>query len=310
MTVFDRRILRHRRDRAASTLADHDFLYREVADRLADRLQDVRRSFPLALDLGCHAGIIAALIGARGGIETLVNCDLAPRMAAVAPPPAVAGDEEALPFADAAFDLVLSALSLHWVNDLPGALAQVRRALRPDGLFLAAMLGGQTLKELRQVLADAEIAEEGGLSPRVSPFVDVRDAGNLLQRAGFALPVADAEIITVSYTDPLRLIGDIRGMGEANAAIERRRQFTRRTTLFDAVARYRDLYADDQGRIPATFQVIYLTAWAPDPSQPKPLRRGSAKSSLAAALATPDGPGTDATGNELGEDRDGRGDGR
>ncbi|MBL8658560.1 MAG: methyltransferase domain-containing protein [Rhodospirillales bacterium] len=290
MTVFDRRVLRLRRDRAAATLAGHDFLYREVADRLADRLDDVRRRFLLALDLGCHTGTLATALRGRGGIETLVNCDVAPGMVALAPPPAVAGDEEALPFADGAFDLILSVLSLHWVNDLPGALAQIRRALRPDGLFLAAMLGGQTLKELRQVLADAEIAAEGGLSPRVSPFVGVRDAGNLLQRAGFALPVVDAEVITVSYSDPLRLIEDIRGMGEANVAIERRRQFARRATLFDAVARYRDRYADDRGRIPATFQVIYLTAWAPDPSQPKPLRRGSARSSLAAALATPETP--------------------
>lgn len=287
MTVFDRRILRDRRDRAAATLGEYDFLYREVGDRLADRLDDVRRTFPLALDLGCHTGTLAGLIDGRGGIQTLVHSDLAPRMAAAAPPPAVVADEELLPFANGAFDLILSVLSLHWVNDLPGALAQIRRALRPDGLFLAAMFGGQTLRELRQVLADAEIAQEGGLSPRVSPFVDVRDAGNLLQRAGFALPVADAETITVTYADPLRLIADIRGMGEANAAIERRRQFSRRTTLFDAFGRYRDLYADDDGRIPASVQVIYLTAWAPDPSQPKPLRRGSAKSSLAAALATP-----------------------
>lgn len=294
MTVFDRQTVGQRRERAAARLHDHDFLYREVADRLADRLDDVRCHFPLALDLGCHTGTLAAVLGDRGGIETLVNCDLAPRMAAAAPPPAVVADEELLPFAAGAFDLILSVFSLHWVNDLPGALAQIRRALRPDGLFLAAMPGGQTLKELRQVLADAEIAHEGGLSPRVSPFVDIRDAGNLLQRAGFALPVADAETIKVSYQDPLRLIADIRGMGEANAAIERRRQFTRRTTLLDALARYRDLHADDDGRVPATVQVIYMTAWAPDPSQPKPLRRGSAKSSLAAALATPHnlaGPG-------------------
>lgn len=286
MRVFDRRLVRNRRDRVASRLSDYDFLYREVADRLADRLDDIRRSFPLALDLGCHTGILTEMIADRGGIDTLIHCDLAPRMAAASPRPAIAADEELLPFADGAFDLVLSALSLHWVNDLPGALAQIRRALRPDGLFLAAMFGGQTLKELRQVLADAEIAGEGGLSPRVSPFVDVRDAGNLLQRAGFALPVADAETITVHYRDPLRLLADIRGMGEANATIERRKRFTRRSTVFDALLRYRDAYAGDDGRVPATVQVIYLTAWAPDPSQPKPLRRGSAQSSLAAALAT------------------------
>lgn len=287
MRVFDRRIVRGRRDRAAAGLANHDFLHREIAERLIDRLDDVKRSFPLALDLGCHTGTLSHLIGGRGGVETLVSCDLSPRMAAAAPGPALAGDEEALPFAPATFDLVLSSLSLHWVNDLPGALAQVRRALRPDGLFLAAMFGGRTLGELRRVLGDAEIALEGGLSPRISPFAEVRDAGNLLQRAGFALPVADSETVTVMYEDPLRLLADLRGMGEANAAIERRRGFSRRSTLLAALGRYRDLYADGEGRVPASFEVITLTAWAPDPSQPKPLRRGSAATHLADALATP-----------------------
>lgn len=297
ITVFDRRVVRGRRDRAAGGLGRHDFLYREIGERLVDRLDDVRRDFPLALDLGCHSGTLARTIGGRGGIETLVSCDLSPRMAEAAPAPALAGDEEALPFARASFDLVLSSLSLHWVNDLPGALTQVRLALKPDGLFLSAMFGGQTLSELRRVLGDAEIALEGGLSPRISPFAEVRDAGNLLQRAGFALPVADAETITVMYPDPLKLLADLRGMGEANAAIERRRGFSRRATLLDALSRYRDLYAGDDGRIPATFQVIYLTAWAPDPSQPKPLRRGSASRRLTDALATPDGPpGKDASG--------------
>lgn len=286
MTVFDRALVRRRRDRAAARLADHDFLYREVADRLADRLDDVNRRFPLALNLGCHGGTLAAALAGRGGIETLVHCDLSPRLAALAPPPGVAADEEALPFAEGAFDLVLSSFSLHWVNDLPGALSQIRRALKPDGLFLAAMPGGQTLKELRQALAEAEIAEEGGLSPRISPFVDVRDAGNLLVRAGFALPVADLETITVSYPDPLALVRDLRGAGEANAVIERRRNPSRRTTLFAALSRYAELHGDAEGRVPATVQVIYLTAWAPDPSQPKALRPGSAGTRLAEALGT------------------------
>lgn len=286
MTVFDRALIRRRRDRAAKSLAEHDFLYREVADRLADRLDDVNRRFPLALDLGCHTGALAAALAGRGGIETLVHCDLSPGMAALAPAPAVAGDEEALPFAEGAFDLVLSSLSLHWVNDLPGALSQIRRALKPDGLFLAAMPGGQTLKELRQVLAEAEIAAEGGLSPRISPFVDVRDAGNLLLRAGFALPVADIETITISYPDPSSLVRDLRGAGEANAVIERRRGPSRRTTLLAALARYGELHRDTEGHVPATVQVIYLTAWAPHSSQPKSLRPGSARSRLADALGT------------------------
>ncbi len=290
MTVFDRAVVRRRRDRAAARLAAHDFLYREVADRLADRLADVNRRCPRALDPGCQTGALAAALEGRGGIETMGHCDLSAEMAALAPAPAVAGDEEALPFAEGAFDLVLSSLSLHWVNDLPGALSQIRRALKPDGLFLAAMPGGETLKELRQALAEAEIAGEGGLSPRISPFVEVRDAGNLLVRAGFALPVADIETITVSYPDPLAVVRDLRGAGEANAVLERRRGPSRRTTLFSALARYGELYGDADGRVPATVQVIYLTAWAPDPSQPKPLKPGSAKTRLAEALGTAEIP--------------------
>jgi NADH dehydrogenase [ubiquinone] 1 alpha subcomplex assembly factor 5 len=284
MNIFDRRIVRLRRDRAAKGLAENDFLLREVGERLADRLDDVKRSFPLALDLGCHTGELGRLINGRGGIESLVHCDLSPAMAARAPSLRLAADEEALPFGAATFDLVTSLLSLHWVNDLPGALTQIRLALKPDGLFLAAMLGGDTLKELRQALAEAEIAIEGGLSPRVSPFADVRDAGGLLQRAGFALPVVDTETLTVVYSDPLKLIGDLRGMGEANAIIERRQGLTRRTTLFEAAKRYHEVFADVEGRVTATFQVIYLTGWSPHDSQPKPLRPGSAKASLADAL--------------------------
>ena len=287
MNVFDRRVVRLRRDRAAARLADNDFLLREVGERLADRLDDVKRRFPLALDLGCHTGQLGRLLAGRGGIETLVHCDLSPAMAARAAHPRVAGDEEALPFADAGFDLVTSLLSLHWVNDLPGALTQIRRTLKPDGLFLAAMLGGDTLKELRQALAEAEIAVEGGLSPRVSPFAGVRDAGGLLQRAGFALPVVDSEKLTVVYADPFRLIADLRGMGEANAILERRRGLTRRATLLAAADRYRKAFADADGRVGATFEVIYLTGWSPHESQPKPLRRGSAKVSLADALGDP-----------------------
>ncbi len=287
MNVFDRRSVRLHRDRAADGLTENDFLLREVGERLADRLDDVKRRFPLALDLGCHTGELGRLLGGRGGVESLVHCDLSPAMAARAPGLRVAADEEALPFGEATFDLVTSLLSLHWVNDLPGALAQIRLALKPDRLFLAAMLGGETLKELRQALAEAEIAVEGGLSPRVSPFAGVRDAGALLQRAGFALPVVDTETLTVVYSDPLKLIADLRAMGETNAINERRRSLTRRATLLEAADRYRKAFADAEGRVPATFQVIYLTGWSPHDSQPKPLRRGSAKASLADALGDP-----------------------
>ena len=299
MIVFNRRHVRRHRDRAARGPEDAGFLMREVADRLVERLDDVTRKFPMALDLGCRDGQVGRLLGGRGGIETLVQCDLSVAMAEAATrrgrPGALglAADEETLPFADGAFDLVLSAGGLHWVNDLPGALLQVCRALKPDGLFLAAMFGGETLKELRQALADAEIAGEGGLGPRVSPFADVEDLGGLLQRAGFRLPVVDRDTITVSYGDPMRLMADLAAMGESNASAHRRQGLTRRATLARAAERYRELFQDKDGRMPATFQVIYLTAWAPGPDQPKALRPGSAKTRLADALGTVEIPAGD-----------------
>jgi len=286
MMVFDRRAVRHHRDRAAAALSEHDFLLREVGERLADRLDDVKRSFDRALDLGCHGGQLGRLLDGRGAIGWLVHADLSPQMAAQTSGAAAACDEEALPFAPESFDLVLSLLSLHWVNDLPGALVQLRQALKPDGLFLAAMLGGETLKELRSSLAEAEMAVDGGLSPRVSPFADVRDAGDLMQRAGFTLPVIDTETITVSYADPFRLMADLRGMGETNAVLERRKRGLRRATLMDAVNHYRTQFGDAEGRVPATFQIVYLTGWAPHHAQPKPLRPGSATARLADALGT------------------------
>ncbi|MCR6632956.1 MAG: methyltransferase domain-containing protein [Magnetospirillum sp.] len=287
LRIFDRSLLRKRRDRAAHGFSTHDFLVREVAERLADRLNDVTRQFPLALDLGCHTGEMADTLAGRGGIETLVQCDLSPRMAARAAAngrPTLAADEEWLPFAEHSFDLVISCLSLHWVNDLPGTLVQIRRVLKPDGLFLCAMLGGETLKELRQSLAEAEMAEEGGFSPRVSPFADVRDLGGLLQRAGFALPVVDSDSVDVAYADPMRLLADLRGMGETNAVAEQRKGLSRRATLLHALSRYQDAFADAHGRVPATFQVLTMTAWTPHPSQPQPLAPGAGQASLAEML--------------------------
>lgn len=291
--VFDRRSVRLHRDRAASSLHEHDFLVREIAHRLVERLDDVRRKFPVALDLGCRHGYLADDLARRGGVRTLVHCDLSPAMVGRAASPCLVADEEALPFAAGSFDLVVSLLNLHWVNDLPGALLQVRQVLKPDGLFLAAMFGGETLKELRRALAEAEIEGEGGLSPRTSPLADMRDAGNLLQRAGFTLPVADSETLVVSYADPLALLADLRGMGETNAVLERRKTVSRRATLFGALERYRQLYRDADNRVPATFQVIYLTAWAPDASQPRPLRPGSAAARLADALGSEELPAGD-----------------
>lgn len=287
--VFDRRQVRRQRDRAAPLLSGHTFLFDEVADRLADRLLDVTRSFPLALDLGCHGGALARVLAGRGGIGRLVQCDLSPRMAAAAKSTALAADEEALPFAPQTFDLVLSNLSLHWVNDLPGALVQINHALKPDGLLLATMFGGETLIELRRCLLDAEVEREGGVSPRVSPFAEVRDAGSLLQRAGFALPVVDIDTIAVTYEEPLRLLADLRGMGETNATVARRKNFTRRATLMRAMELYRQRFAGPDGRVTATFEVLTLTAWRPHELQQKSLARGSGKTSLASVLR-PDVP--------------------
>lgn len=285
--VFDRRTVRQHRDRAALRLAEHDFLFREVAQRLAERLDDVNRKFGVALELGAHGDVLTENLAGRNGIEKIVRCDQSARMVRQGQPaPCVVADEEWLPYAPASFDLIVSSLSLHWVNDLPGALVQIRRALKPDGLFIAALFGRATLSELREVLLEAEIAECGGAGLRVSPFVDVRDAGGLLQRAGFALPVVDTDMITVSYSSALDLMRDVRGMGESNAVTERRRSFTRRSTLLRAAAIYADRYADDEHRIPATFQIVTLTGWAPHDSQPRPLRPGSAAHRLSEALGT------------------------
>ncbi|MCA0200397.1 MAG: methyltransferase domain-containing protein [Proteobacteria bacterium] len=288
MQVFDRKLVQRRRERAAPGFAGADFLIRESAARLADRLLDVTRSFPVALDLGCHTGALGEELRASPKIGTLFQADFSPAMARAATQgngrPAVCADEETLPFAPQSLDLVLSNLSLHWVNDLPGALSQIRLALKPDGLLLATLFGTETLKELRSVLIDAEIEIAGGTAPRVSPFTDVRDAGNLLTRAGFALPVVDAETVTVTYSDMFKLMADLRAMGETNTVLERRRVPTRRDVLLRAAALYAERFSDVRGRIVASFQIITMTAWAPHASQQKPLRPGSAASRLADAL--------------------------
>jgi NADH dehydrogenase [ubiquinone] 1 alpha subcomplex assembly factor 5 len=294
--VFDRGAVRRHRERAARTIGAHDFLFREAAARLAERLDEIRRAFPRALDLGGHGGVLAQALVGRSGIETLVQTDLSFSLAMRAAGLRVVADEEFLPFAAGTFDLVASCLSLHWVNDLPGALIQLRHALRPDGLLLVSLLGGETLHELRAALLEAEAEVTGGAAPRVSPFADVRDAGSLLQRAGFALPVVDADTITVSYPNALALMRDLRAMGEANALAERRRGFSRRGVLLRAAARYEERFADATGRVPATFKIITLTAWAPHEAQPKPLRPGSAAARLAAALGAVETPAGDKVG--------------
>jgi len=287
--LFDRAALARQRDRRAAGFAAHDFLVREVAERLADRLDDVRRRFPVALDLGCRDGLLGRVLAGRGGIELLVQADLAPAMAgrAAARGPALVADEELLPFGPGAFDLVVSCLNLHWVNDLPGALAQIRYALKPDGLFLAALYGGGSLGRLRQALVEGEQAARGGASPRVPPFVELRDAAHLLQRAGFALPVADGDRIPVDWPDPLSLMRDLSRMGEANVLAARPRHLTGSGTLLAAAERYP---RRSDGRVVADFEIVYLTAWAPHASQQQPLRPGSAAARLATALGAREEP--------------------
>lgn len=284
LLVFDRQLLRRRRGRAARGWKDHDFLKREVAARVVERLDDVRRTFPLALDLGCHGDEIAGALSERTTVERLIRADLGFDFARAARGPAAVADEEALPFAPASFDLVLSAMSLHWVNDLPGTLIQIARILRPDGLFLGALLGGETLWQLRQALAAAESEIEGGLSPRVSPFAELRDAAGLLQRAGFALPVADSETIEVEYDNALALMKELGAMGESNLVAEQRRGLTRRSTLLRAAEIYGQRFARPSDRVAATFEVLFLHGWAPHASQPKPLAPGTAAHRLADAL--------------------------
>jgi NADH dehydrogenase [ubiquinone] 1 alpha subcomplex assembly factor 5 len=279
--IFDRRLLRERRGRAAHALHAHDFLLSEVAERLADRLSDIARRFPLALDLGARDGILGRTLQGRGGIETLIQSETSlVRARRLQDGAALVADEELLPFKEQCFDAVLSNLALHWVNDLPGALAQIRSSLKPDGLFLASLFGAGTLQELRTALMEAELAETGGASPRVSPFADLRDAAGLLQRAGFALPVADADTITVTYGDFFALLRDLRGMGETNILFDRLKRPTRRTVFARAAAIYQQRFADAEGRLPATFQIFFLTGWAPDPSQQQPAKRGSGRTSL------------------------------
>jgi NADH dehydrogenase [ubiquinone] 1 alpha subcomplex assembly factor 5 len=282
--IFDRQTLRLRRDRAATGFAGFDFLKQEVAERLEDRLLGVNREFPVAVDLGSHTGALASILQRQSGMETVLRTDLSPAMAEQGHGQSVVADEEMLPLGHQSVNLVCSVLSLHWVNDLPGALVQINHALKPDGLFLAAMLGGDTLTELRQAFLQAEMAVLGGASPRVSPFVDVRDAGNLLQRAGFALPVADTEQITVDYSDVLSLMRDLRGMGESNVVRDRYKAPMTRRMLMAVAEAYHDQFARPDGRIEATFEIVYLTGWAPHESQQQPLKPGSATIKLEDAL--------------------------
>jgi len=283
--IFDRALVRARRRRAFAA-GPATFLLDRVALDLADRLATVLRRFELALDLGTPGEVVRAALARAGSVGTIIAAGAAPDLAAARRGRSVVADEEALPFAEGAFDLVVSALALQFVNDLPGVLVQIRRALKPDGLFLAALLGGATLTELRQSFAAAESEIEGGVSPRVAPFADLRDLGALMQRAGFALPVADADRLTVRYDSAFALMRDLRRMGATNALVDRRRAPLRRATLMRMAEIYAERFADADRRARATFEIVWLSGWAPHPSQQQPLKPGMAKTRLADALGT------------------------
>ncbi|GLQ08050.1 methyltransferase domain-containing protein [Sneathiella chinensis] len=285
--LFDRKVVRKHRERAVGIdWSRHGFLFAEVADRMADRLLDITRTYDLALDLGCRGGAFADALRARSLASTVIQADLAfGHVAETGGDRSVVADEEFLPFAPASFDLVGSVLNLHWTNDLPGALVQIARSLKPDGLFLGSLFGIESLQELKWCLTQAESEVSGGVHPRISPFTEVRDAGGLLQRAGLALPVTDVDTVTLKYSDPFALMRELRGMGEGNALVQRQKTLTGRRVLFRAAELYMENFADEDGLIPATFQIIYMTGWSPHASQQEPARRGSGQASLTDILS-------------------------
>ncbi|WP_158811634.1 methyltransferase domain-containing protein [Beijerinckia sp. L45] len=279
--IFDRALLRRRLERALAQ-GPADFLLTRVVEDLDERLAVVQKRFAAIVDIGTPSSGLAQRLAARFPDATTTR--IAPLPAPGSAGTTTIGDLEILPLAPETCDLAVSALALQSANDLPGALVQIRRALKPDGLFLGAMLGGRTLHELRTVLTEAETALTGGVSPRVAPFADVRDMGGLLQRAGFALPVADSDVVIVRYDNLFGLMRDLRAMGATNPLVDRTRRPTSRLLFLQAAALYAARFADPDGRIRATFEVISLSGWAPHESQQKPAKRGSATISLADAL--------------------------
>ena len=283
--IFDRELLRLRRQRAAPRMAAHAFLLDRFQDDVEERLALIQRTFSSALVLGANGGSVGALLRRRG-LTSVIEVETAAALLPANSQLAVLADEEAIPFADASFDLIIAPLTLHAVNDLPGALLQIRRCLKPDGLFIGGLFGGATLQELRRAWLEAEAEIAGGASPRVAPFADVRDLGGLLQRAGFALPVVDAEVMRVRYASALGLMQELRAMGASNVLTDRRRVPVSRALLVRVSEIYAKRFADPDGRVAATFEMLVMTAWAPHESQQKPLQPGSAKSRLADALGT------------------------
>lgn len=286
---FDRALLARRRLRAVrSGGAGADFLLRAVAVELAERLSLVQRRFETAADLSGHGSRMAEALAAGGQVDRILRLERVAELGGAAGPgETLVGDDELLPLADASIDLAVSALSLHLTNDTPGAFVQIRRALKPDGLFLGALLGGETLGELRASLLAAEAEISSGASPRVAPFATLQEAGALLQRTGFALPVIDQDRLTVRYGTLFDLMRDLRAMGMTNALAARSRRPASRALFLRAAEIYAERFADPDGRLRATFDVIYLSGWRPHDSQQKPLKPGSARMRLADALKPP-----------------------
>lgn len=284
--IFDRQLLRTRQARALAS-GPEDFLLQRACDDLLDRLAATKRAFPRVADIETPTPVAIAALAAQSQTRIFTRLACLPEMPA-ANWTFTFGDAESLPFTPESFDLVTSLLALQWVNDLPGALVQIRRALAPDGLFLGCMIGGQTLHELRTAFAQAESELTGGASPRVAPFADIRDLGALLQRAGFALPVTDVDTFTVRYANMFALLRDLRAMGATSILHARSRMFAPRKLFLRAAEIYANAFASGDGRISATFEIIWMSGWAPHESQQKPLQPGSARMRLADALRVKD----------------------
>lgn len=283
ISVFDRALMRKKREALAKKFQNHDFLFKYCAGEISERLLDINREFTAPL-----------LIGSRGSIETdhpkvknPMIMDTLSYPLKKADHSYIQGDEELFPIKQQSLDLALSILHMHNINDLPGALTQIRQSLKPDGLFMSCIFGGDTLRELRESLMNSEIELMGGASPRVFPFIDKMQMGDLLQRAGFALPVIDTEIIKVSYNTMFDLIKDIRGMGESNIIEKRNKSYTGKGFFIKAAHYYQEHFPSPDHKIEATFEIIYAIGWAPHSSQQKPLQPGSAQYSLAEALKDP-----------------------
>uniref|UniRef100_A0AAR2K5R4 Arginine-hydroxylase NDUFAF5, mitochondrial n=1 Tax=Pygocentrus nattereri TaxID=42514 RepID=A0AAR2K5R4_PYGNA len=280
MNVFDRNMKR-RQKKWASSLQEHnkyDYLRDEVGSRVADRIYDIARTFPLALDVGCGKSHIAEHLSKVG--LPLFCVSQRQKKESEMPTHCVMADEEFLPFRENTFDLVVSSLSMHWINDLPGALRQIHQVLKPDGVFIGAMVGGETLYELRCSLQLAELEREGGFSPHISPYTAVTDLGNLLGQAGFNMLTVDVDEIQVHYPGMLDVMCDLQGMGESNC-VWNRKSLLHRDTILAAAAVYKEMYGNEDGSVPATFEILYMIGWKPHESQVKPAKRGSATASFA-----------------------------